>query len=152
MRSRPIIFVVAGLFAGCGSSSGGQADAGKPFELTHQLKLPPGGALQEIAFGTRPQEAADLLMGTLPDAVFKAAQSCAGKEALALDYTAQMQVTAEGGLRALRVDPVDAFGECVSLALGKRASALSSVPDIEIAVNLRRPGAPPVPSPSPGSN
>ena len=151
MRPTTLVLLSVAVVSACSLTPSGQANEGKSFVLTHQLKFPPGGAVEEVNFGTRPEAAADRLMPTLPGAVFAAGGACAGEQAASPDYTARFHVTRDGGIRALTVDPLDPFGECVMSELGTQGPAFASTPETEIAINLRRPGAPPVPGPSPSN-
>jgi hypothetical protein len=143
MRRAPLLPALALASAVVVACSGGQATVseGPRIQLTHQWGVPQGASIfVENSLGAAPAEAADRLMGALPNVVYRLGERCKGEAGFADSGALTVEFVLTGAkAEQVRVDPATPASACVERGLIDELTpeeALAGLPRTEVVLHL----------------
>jgi len=128
MSTRLLPFALLLPLVGC--SGGEQAAPKAAVPLTHQWNVPPGVTLfTQNNLGSEPPTAAEALMPSMPNIVYRLGERCKDDPAFAKPGTLTIEFKIEGSaLSEITLQPASTGAECVQAAIAEEFAAEENLP------------------------
>ena len=116
----------------CGCQNTEQATLQPAIELSHQWNVPPGLTLfTQNNFGSDPAAAAEQLMPSIPNVVYRLGERCKDDPAFAKPGTLTIELTLRGkAATEVALQPASTGAECVRNALNEEFAAEKTLADL----------------------